>query len=87
MFTWSSSTRLPDYVQSVKPSFHFHGLGAGSVTVLIGDYSWDIRPESVDIDRDVPGSTVTLPPFWFFRGAIFNMFKNFISFVVDRKWP
>ena len=70
------------------PSSHFHGLDAGSVTVLIRDYPWDIRPGSVDmtvIFRDVPASTVALPPFCSFRGAIFNMFKNFISSVVDRK--
>jgi len=67
------------------PSSHFHGLDAGSVTVVIQDYPWDIRPGSIDmtvIFRDVPASTVALPPF-FFRGAIFNMFINFVSSVVD----
>jgi len=28
---------------------YFHGLDAGSVTVLIRDYPWDIRPGSVDM--------------------------------------
>jgi len=73
---------------SIMPSSHFHGLDAGSVTVLIPDYQWDIRSWSVDmtvIFLDVPASTVALLPFSFFRGAIFNMFKNFISSVVDRK--
>jgi len=58
------------------PSSHFHGLDVGSVTVLIRDYPWDIRPGSVDmtvIFRDVPASTIALPPFCFFRGAIFNI--------------
>jgi len=32
-----------------KPSSHFHGLDAGSVTVSIRDYPWDIRPGSVDM--------------------------------------
>jgi len=70
------------------PSSHFQGLDAGSVTVLVRDYPWDICPGSVDmtvIFRDVPASTVALLSFCFFRGAIFNMFKNFISYVVDRR--
>jgi len=33
----------------LKPLSHCHGLDAGSVTVLIRDYPWDIRPGSVDM--------------------------------------
>ena len=41
----------------LKPMSHCHGLDAGSVTVLIRDYPWDIRPGSVDMTvmfRDQP---------------------------------
>jgi len=75
------------------PSSHFHGLDAGSVTVLIRDYPWDIRLGPVDmtvIFRDVPASginrrasAVLFFPWRDFQD--FNMFKNFISSVVDRK--
>jgi len=37
-----------DHIQ-LKPSLHFHGLDAGSVTVVIRDYPWAIRPGSVDV--------------------------------------
>jgi len=46
-----------DLLLIVKTSYHFHGLGAGRVTVLIQDYLWDIRPQSVDMTvmfRDQP---------------------------------
>jgi len=43
-------------------SSHYHGLDAGSVTVLIRDYPWDIRPLPMGYpsrvrrrDRDFPG--------------------------------
>ena len=46
--------------RSVKPSFHFHGLDAGRVTILIRGipvgYPSRVRR------HDVPESTVTLSP-------------------------
>jgi len=34
---------------TLSSSSHFHDLDAGSVTVLISDYPWDIRPGSIDM--------------------------------------
>lgn len=65
-----------EWGDGIMPSSHFHGLDAGSVTVLHWDYPWDIRHGFVDMTVIFRTSAILIFPWSDFQNV-----QKFLSLI------